>query len=629
MSAPPPPAPPPPAPLYLGSPGERFLALFHDVAGAAQRSAVLICPPFGWEDICSYRSRRDWAEELARAGHPALRIDLPGSGDSAGGPGDPGRVQAWTQAVAIAGGWLRERSGAPGLAVIGIGLGGMLACSAAMEGAEIDELILWAVPTLGRTLVRELRAFSRLEVAGVTEPGAAEPETAPPEEPELVANGYLMSAETVAALEALDLAALPTGQARTRRALVLGRDGLRSDERLRELLERAGASVTVADGPGYGEMMLEPQDARPPAAVFARVGEWLADAARPATAATAAPELRRTEPPAPLARPEHAAEEAAGSSEELELLSGGVQLRERAVHVERPEGRLFGVLTEPVNSRSELCAVLLNAGPQRHVGPNRMWVEIARRWAARGVPTLRIDLAAIGDSDGDAAALVRVASLYVPEYVEQVRAALDMLGERGLPERFVLLGLCSGAYWSMHAALQDERVAGIVMLNPRALIFDEWTYALRRTRNLREQMTHGSTWRRVLRGEITLARHLETARAISARALRAPQRARERLAASRHPPLAGAVANPAEGLFEALHERDQNVLLVLSGKEPLREELAPTGFFDHIARWPNVELVLTGTSADTHTLTPRWLQCEVHALVDAALERELLRLPAP
>jgi len=618
-------APPPPAPIYLGSPGERFSALFHDVSGQAQRSAVLICPPFGWEDICSYRSRRDWAEELARAGHPALRIDLPGSGDSAGGPGDPGRLQAWTQAVRTAGGWLHATSGAPGLAVIGIGLGGMLACSAAMEGAEIDELILWAVPARGRTLVRELRAFSRLEVAGVTEPGAAEPDTAPPVESELVANGYLMSAETVAALQTLDLAALSPRRARARRALVLGREGLKSDERLRELLERAGASVTVADGPGYGEMMLEPQDARPPTAVFALVGKWLAEAAGRATSATPEPERQPTEPPAPLAEPEPAV----GASKVLELLSGGVPLRERAVHVERPEGRLFGVLTEPVGSRSELCAVLLNAGPQRHVGTNRMWVEIARRWAARGVPTLRIDLAAIGDSDGDSDALMRVASLYVPGYVEQVRAALDMLGERGLPERFVLLGLCSGAYWSMHTALQDERVAGIVMLNPRALIFDEWTYALRRTRDMRKRLMLGSTWRRVFRGKITLARHLETARAISAHALRAPQRARERLAASRHPPAAGAVADPAEGLFAALCERDQSVLLLLSGKEPLREELAPTGFFDRLARWPNVELVLTGTSADTHTLTPRWLQREVHARVDAALQRELLRLPAP
>ncbi|HEX7609099.1 MAG TPA: alpha/beta fold hydrolase, partial [Solirubrobacteraceae bacterium] len=445
---------PAPRALYLGSPQERFLAFFHDAGAATARSAVLICPPFGWEDICSYRSRRDWAEELARAGHPALRIDLPGSGDSAGGPADPGRVRTWTDAVRLAGDWLRLRSRAPRLAVLGIGLGGMLACRAALEGAEIDELILWAVPARGRTLVRELRAFSHLEVARIVEPGADVAE-ALPEEPELVANGYLMSAETVAALETLDLAAPGPAHAHTRRALVLGRDGLRADERLRELLERAGADVTVADGRGYGEMMLEPQEARPPTAVFALVGDWLAAAETPARSDTPAP----SETPAPSDAPPNSATPAppSGAHEELELRGGGVALRERPAYVERPDGRLFGVLTEPLGARADLCAVLLNAGPQRHVGPNRMWVEIARRWAARGVPSLRIDLEAIGDSDGDSAPLVRVASLYVPEYVEQVHAALDMLEERGLGERFVLLGLCSGAYWSMHAALQDER----------------------------------------------------------------------------------------------------------------------------------------------------------------------------
>ncbi|HEX7610646.1 MAG TPA: hypothetical protein VF380_08240, partial [Solirubrobacteraceae bacterium] len=154
-----------------------------------------------------------------------------------------------------------------------------------------------------------------------------------------------------------------------------------------------------------------------------------------------------------------------------------------------------------------------------------------------------------------------------------------------------------------------------------------WTYAMRRrTRDLRELMTRGSTWRRVLRGDITVARHLETARALFVHALRAPRRARARLAAAREHVAEGAAADPAEALFDALRDRDQGVLLTLSGKEPLREELAPTGFFERLERWPNLQLVLNGTSADTHTLTPRWLQREVHALVDAALERELLRL---
>ncbi len=45
---------------------------------------------------------------------------------------------------------------------------------------------------------------------------------------------------------------------------------------------------------------------------------------------------------------------------------------------------------------------------------------------------------------------------------------------------------------------------------------------------------------------------------------------------------------------------------------------------------PNLELVLTGTGADTHTLTPAWLQLEVARRIDAELEAELGRLgPAP
>ncbi len=120
--------------------------------------------------------------------------------------------------------------------------------------------------------------------------------------------------------------------------------------------------------------------------------------------------------------------------------------------------------------------MLVNAGAQRHIGPNRMWVEIARRWAARGVPTLRFDLGGIGDSDGDAAALAPVAGIYKPAYGPQMHAALATFGGRGLPERFVVLGLCAGGYWSIHTALEDERVRLAILLNTRSLIWDEGVY---------------------------------------------------------------------------------------------------------------------------------------------------------
>src|SRR5205823_2936218 len=77
----------------------------------------------------------------------------------------------------------------------------------------------------------------------------------------------------------------------------------------------------------------------------------------------------------------------------------------------------------------------------------------------------RVDLNGIGDSDGADEQPLPNRSLYASQRTEQTLAILDQLAARGLPNRFVLGGLCSGAYWSVHAALADERVVGALMIN--------------------------------------------------------------------------------------------------------------------------------------------------------------------
>ncbi len=602
--------------------GAPFFAVLHSGATPVKQTAVLLCPPFGWEDMCSYRSRREWAEHLARAGHMTLRIDLPGSGDSAGSPTDPGQLEDWTQAVDTAASWLRRAAGIRRVTVIGLGLGGMVSCRAALEGASIDELILWSVPAHGRRLLRELRTFSAFEVANMPDPALAPdpnanahepgPSADPADDGTLVANGYLLSAETVLALERLDLQEVEPSGLQTRRALLLGRDGLKVDKALPAALEQAGVAVTVADGPGYGAMTVEPQDARAPSEVFELVSSWLSEG--DPQPGEGVPERADTSPPSEPSE-----------QEEIVLDYVGVALRERPVIFDGPDGQLFGVLTEPLGACRGLTALLLNAGPQRRTGPNRMWVEIARRWAASGVPTLRLDAAGIGDSDGDAAALTRVTEFYKQAYVEQARAALELLAERGLPERFVVLGLCAGCYWAANAALADDRVAAVIMLNPRTLVFDEWRHALRRTRHLRERMLRPSTWRKVLSGDIRLAKHLETGRTLIGRAASRPRRAHGP-ATSEHKQ--GTASEQIAGLFDALRDRDQRALLLFTGEEVLHSELSRNGMLDQLAdRWPNIELALRGTSVDTHTLTPLWLQRHVHTLLDRVLEDELERSP--
>jgi alpha-beta hydrolase superfamily lysophospholipase len=600
-------ATPPARPLYLDVAAEGLFAVFHDASASSAKSAVLLCPPFGWDDMCSYRSRRAWAEHLAVSGHPALRIDLPGSGDSAGDPSDPARVKAWVEAVSASSRWLKERTSASRIVAIGIGMGGLLAYLAAADRAPIDDLVLWAVPARGRSMIRELRAFERLGASTVFQPD----ETQPPPLPDgaLAANGYLLSAETVASLEAVDLAELSLTDGEHRRVLLLSRDGREVDERLHSALQQAGAQASVASGAGYDKMMLEPQDSRPPVEVFETVSAWLLDADGSATG-----EARK--------RASH--KPPVSEAQELILEATHSHIRESLVHIAQPDGRLLGILCQPQGPPRDLCALLLNAGPQRRTGPNRMWVEIARRWAARGVPTLRIDLAGIGDSDGDAGRLAQVTWPYVPEYIAQVRAALDALEADGLPGRFIAMGLCSGAYWSFHAALEDDRIRAICLLNPRTLIWDEWTHARRRTHDLRERLFRASTWRKILRGEITLHRHLQTAKGIANHALRTPTRLRTRLLTT------GAQQasedDALDGLLDRLRDRDQRALLLFTGSEPLHADFDAEGRLARLERWTNLRLAIHGISADTHTMAPLWLQAEVHELLDLALEEELQRL---
>jgi alpha-beta hydrolase superfamily lysophospholipase len=555
--------------------------------------------------VCPYRKRCDWAERSASSGYPALQIELPGSGNSAGDPGDPARLQVWTQAVSAAARWLRAASGAQRIVALGVGLGGLVAYRAAFEQAPIDDLVLWAVPARGRALVRELRVYARLPVSSTLGPGDPGPPLLP--EGAVLAVGYLLSAETAAALEAVDLTELPLPNAKHRRVLLLGRGGLTVDRLLRGSLERAGVEVTVASGRGPAGIN----------EVFERVDGWLAVGEAHRDRFSAAAEV-----PTPSGTLSTTAAEPS-SQEHLRLSCAGVELRETPVWIDRPSGRLCGVLTEPLHAQAHLCAVLLNAGPHRHAGPSRMWVEIARRWAARGVPTLRVDPSWTRD-DEDAGA--DVGARLVPDYVEETCAVLEMLRARGLPTRFVLLGLSAGAYWSMRAALRDEEIVAIIMLNPRAQGSSaEQAEARRAARSLRRRLLHSSTLRKVLNGEVAPGRFVEASRLLAALAARTSLARSRRIAASWRRDESR--PDRWDVLLDALLDRGQRALLVFTGPEPLQEELEATGLLDRLDRWPNLELVTVGTSVPTHMLTPLWLQLKIHQLVDGVLDRELERAP--
>ena len=99
-----------------------------------------------------------------------------------------------------------------------------------------------------------------------------------------------------------------------------------------------------------------------------------------------------------------ASDPSAGHDVSTEFVEGGLAIRETAFRLDVGNGvQLPAIITEPAQAVDDpLCAVMLSSGSLSSVGPNRIWVQAARRWAADGVTTVRVDFRGIGDAPGDA-----------------------------------------------------------------------------------------------------------------------------------------------------------------------------------------------------------------------------------
>jgi hypothetical protein len=258
--------------------------------------------------------------------------------------------------------------------------------------------------------------------------------------------------------------------------------------------------------------------------------------------------------------------------------------------------------------------VLMNAGALVHTGPNRTWVELARRWAARGVPTVRVDLEGIGETDGDDERYVTDAGLYTPRLMQQARAVLDALAKREVAQRFIVAGLCSGAYWSLHAALDDPRVAGALLVNLYAFYFSEELMAERGT-DMALYALRGEGWRRLARGDFNSAQVRHVLKSLR------PRRMRER----KHHPVESAQSGQIDAALDRLRAQGTEVLLLMSEGEPLYRQFERQGRLARLDRWPNVSL--ERYHSRDHMFRAVSVQQHVIESLDRGLERILVALP--
>jgi exosortase A-associated hydrolase 1 len=136
-----------------------------------------------------------------------------------------------------------------------------------------------------------------------------------------------------------------------------------------------------------------------------------------------------------------------------------MKIDQRALRFNCNGSSLVGIIDVPERPLQRGLLVLADGGGYR-VGSHRQFTLLSRALAQRGIPVLRFDRRGMGDSEGEPRAGDAID--------DDVRAALKEFFIH-MPEmkETVILGLGDAAAGAALYAPQDERVSGLVLLNPQ------------------------------------------------------------------------------------------------------------------------------------------------------------------
>jgi dienelactone hydrolase len=486
--------------------------------------AVVLCPPLGREARWIHRSFRKLANRLAASGVPALRFDYPNSGDSCDLPEGGEPLAAWRDSVHIAADWLRAQTGATHLAMAGIRFGALLAADTAAARTDVAALALLAPVLSGRSYVRELKTLARLA------------DTARGADP-VEMDGLVLSDETMLAMSAM---AMPRTAAPAPHVLVLEHGSAANG--FLGTLAGLGAEVTAMPFAGYTDLMRSAVSNRVPDGDLDHIVTWFDGLPRhPLPGRPPDPPVMELRPPGCVERP----------------LTFG------------PGRQLFGMLCRPDTSQAPGRVVIIgNSGGDPHTGISRLSVVLARQLASQGIASLRMDFAGLGDSmlgSDD-----REGHLFNTDRRKDFAAAVDRLAQLGF-RHFAAFGLCTGAYHALAAAIADERIEGLALVNLPNFSWQQddpvdmsLPMQFRSSASYRQGLRDLENWSRMLRGEVAIRGIL---RVLRQRYTRRAALMALRVAESVGLPLNTALGRPRRAI-RALLQRGVRIQFLLSLGDP-------------------------------------------------------------
>ena len=130
-------------PFFFLNRGRRLFGVLHEPAGKSRRKGFVFCSAFAEEKLWSHRVMVGFARLLAQRGHPVMRFDYLGSGDSEGDFEDA-TLETMVSDTHCALATFQERIGNPGpVNLLGLRLGASIAVFAASGSEAVNALVLW------------------------------------------------------------------------------------------------------------------------------------------------------------------------------------------------------------------------------------------------------------------------------------------------------------------------------------------------------------------------------------------------------------------------------------------------------------------------------------------------------
>ncbi|MCF6193191.1 MAG: alpha/beta hydrolase [Kangiellaceae bacterium] len=466
-------------PFWLNEDSDVMFCWLHlPIKNEISKTGVIICSPLGYEYSHTHRTVRHLSDQLASNNYATIRFDYSGTGDSASDLFAKDRIESFNDNIGSVIELLKEKLGIQKICLIGIRLGGTFAARYS-HYSSVDQLILWSCYTKGRTYIRETKALERLASHSVKQVKNF-----------IDSGGFIITIEAEKTLNEINL--LKQTYQVKENVLIIERDDLTPNEKLLQYISNQKISVEMYLMSNYLEMMAEPHETKVPKDTLNHIATWIG---------------------------------AYDSPISLALTDKQVNWFSNRKHVSfnniseticrQPMSKLMGILSvskEGKNKQSDKTLILLaNSGSVHRVGPNRVYVELARAAAEAGHSVLRFDLGNLGDS-------VQVTQPnendpYPLHATADIAQTIGFMKRAHGFEKFVLAGLCSGAYSVFHAGLKLPshcNIQEVIMINLLSIYRSQnnsnsISYDIEKTSvQYSESLTSLAKWKKLFTGKVNL-----------------------------------------------------------------------------------------------------------------------------